>query len=130
MQSTLLNALIGERNALPTNGMRACTAVLAELSYAEDVQGYHGEVEFMTHAVSGAHAVHCMHSARGAKAATLAKPTHGARLARHGQMVACIAQMGLCVSCTARMVCSLTCLKEAAHVGWLCWYIPCIMSRG
>jgi len=49
-KSTLLNALIGERNALPTNGMRACTAVLAELSYADDVDGYYGEVEFLTHA--------------------------------------------------------------------------------
>jgi len=47
-QSTLLNALIGERNALPTNGMRACTAVLAELSYDEDQEGYYGEVEFLT----------------------------------------------------------------------------------
>ena len=57
--------MIGERNALPTNGMRACTAVLAELSYAEDVNGYYGEVEFMTHAVSsmfvcaGVHACTC-----------------------------------------------------------------------
>lgn len=35
------------QNALPTNGMRACTAVLVELSYA-DVEGYVGEVEFLS----------------------------------------------------------------------------------
>jgi hypothetical protein len=35
------------QNALPTNGMRACTAVLVELSYAE-VEGYVGEVEFLS----------------------------------------------------------------------------------
>ena len=40
--------------ALPhiITGMRACTAVLAELSYNEQVDGYVGEVEFMTVGVS------------------------------------------------------------------------------
>jgi len=34
-KSTLLNSLLGEVDVLPTNGMRACTAVLIELSYEE-----------------------------------------------------------------------------------------------
>lgn len=34
-KSTLLNALLGETNILPTNGMRACTASVIELSWNE-----------------------------------------------------------------------------------------------
>ena len=49
-KSTLLNALIGEVELLPTNGMRACTAVLIELSYKESEHGskYEGVVEFVS----------------------------------------------------------------------------------
>jgi GTPase SAR1 family protein len=49
-KSTLLNALLGETSVLPTNGMRACTASLIELSYNKDENGdpYAGEVEFVT----------------------------------------------------------------------------------
>ena len=49
-KSTLLNALIGESAVLPTNGMRACTAVIIELSYNHDERGpqYTGEVEFVS----------------------------------------------------------------------------------
>ena len=32
-KSTLINSLLGEANVLPTNGMRACTAVLIHMSY-------------------------------------------------------------------------------------------------
>ena len=32
-KSTLLNALLGETCVLPTNGMRACTASIIELSF-------------------------------------------------------------------------------------------------
>jgi hypothetical protein len=48
-KSTLLNSLLNETNALPTNGMRACTAALAELSYTDE-PGYIGEIEFVTEA--------------------------------------------------------------------------------
>ena len=49
-KSTLLNALLGETSVLPTNGMRACTASIIELSYNKNEQGdpYVGEVEFVT----------------------------------------------------------------------------------
>ena len=46
----MLNALLGETSVLPTNGMRACTASIIELSYNKNEQGdpYVGEVEFVT----------------------------------------------------------------------------------
>jgi hypothetical protein len=49
-KSTLLNALIGESAVLPTNGMRACTAVIIELSYNHEERGakYGGVVEFIS----------------------------------------------------------------------------------
>eukprot|EP00961_Rhodomonas_salina_P154810 2085243-Rhodomonas_salina.1 len=49
-KSTLLNALIGEANILPTNGMRACTATIIELSHNKESTGpnYVGEAEFVT----------------------------------------------------------------------------------
>mmetsp|Transcript_19729 Transcript_19729/g.54804 ORF Transcript_19729/g.54804 Transcript_19729/m.54804 type:complete len:1112 (-) Transcript_19729:310-3645(-) len=52
-KSTMLNTLLGERNVLPTNGMRACTAALVELTYllpAEAPSGmpYVGEVDFIS----------------------------------------------------------------------------------
>ena len=31
----MLNAVLGEENVLPTNGMRACTATTTEVSYAD-----------------------------------------------------------------------------------------------
>jgi ABC-type multidrug transport system fused ATPase/permease subunit len=52
-KSTLLNSLLGEKDVLPTNGMRACTAVLIELSYADDTPrgaDYRGEVDFISQA--------------------------------------------------------------------------------
>jgi hypothetical protein len=47
-KSTLLNALLGEKDVLPTNGMRACTAVLIELSYNQEGSDYRGAVEFIS----------------------------------------------------------------------------------
>jgi len=54
-KSTLLNSLIGERDVLPTSGLRACTACIVELCYDnEDPQPgkahhpYRGEVTFIT----------------------------------------------------------------------------------
>jgi energy-coupling factor transporter ATP-binding protein EcfA2 len=49
-KSTLLNALLGETGVLPTNGMRACTAALIELSHNPDASGpaYAADVEFIT----------------------------------------------------------------------------------
>jgi hypothetical protein len=49
-KSTLLNALLGETSVLPTNGMRAWTVSIIELSYNKNEQGdpYVGEVEFVT----------------------------------------------------------------------------------
>jgi hypothetical protein len=46
-KSTLLNALLNETALLPTNGMRACTAVIIELSHRAGA-GYAGEVEFIS----------------------------------------------------------------------------------
>ena len=34
-KSSMLNAVLGEVNVLPTNGMRACTATITEVSYAD-----------------------------------------------------------------------------------------------
>ncbi len=49
-KSTLLNALLGETGVLPTNGMRACTAALIELSHNPDASGpaYAADVEFIS----------------------------------------------------------------------------------
>jgi energy-coupling factor transporter ATP-binding protein EcfA2 len=49
-KSTLLNALLGETGVLPTNGMRACTAALIELSHNAATSGpaYAADVEFIS----------------------------------------------------------------------------------
>ena len=51
-KSTLLNSLLGETGVLPTNGMRACTAAVIELSYdgEEGAPGYSAEVFFASQA--------------------------------------------------------------------------------
>ncbi|KAK9844653.1 hypothetical protein WJX74_005184 [Apatococcus lobatus] len=46
-KSSMLNALLGEENILPTNGMRACTACCIEISY-DTRFGYYGEIEMMS----------------------------------------------------------------------------------
>lgn len=45
-KSSMLNALLGEEDVLPVNGMRACTASVVEVSYGGDC--YNAEIEFMT----------------------------------------------------------------------------------
>jgi predicted GTPase len=54
-KSSLLNVLLGEEDVLPTNGMRACTASVIEVSYAAPPEGhmYVAEVQFMTEQVRG-----------------------------------------------------------------------------
>jgi hypothetical protein len=48
-KSSMLNALIGERSVLPTNGMRACTASLVEMAYNyEPGAPYRAVVELLT----------------------------------------------------------------------------------
>jgi Fe-S cluster assembly ATPase SufC len=49
-KSTTLNAILGEESILPTNGMRACTAVIIEMRHSRqtDTHKYIGEVEFLT----------------------------------------------------------------------------------
>lgn len=50
-KSSLINAIIGEKKLLPTNSMRACTAVTTELLYnnSQDPQkAYRAEVEFIS----------------------------------------------------------------------------------
>lgn len=45
-KSSLLNALLEEQDILPTNGMRACTACVVEVSHSP-LRHYQGTVEFM-----------------------------------------------------------------------------------
>lgn len=50
-KSSLINAVLDEEKLLPTNGMRACTAVITEVSWNEienPEQAYRAEVEFVS----------------------------------------------------------------------------------
>lgn len=50
-KSSLINAVLDEEKLLPTNGMRACTAVITEVSWNESEdpeQAYRAEVEFVS----------------------------------------------------------------------------------
>jgi len=48
-KSSMINALLDEERLVPTNAMRACTAVVTELSYNySSAKAYHAEVEFIT----------------------------------------------------------------------------------
>lgn len=48
-KSSMLNALLGEQQIVPTNGMRACTAAIIELrANTAEQPGYSGEVEFVS----------------------------------------------------------------------------------
>ncbi|KAH6654028.1 hypothetical protein BKA67DRAFT_518272 [Truncatella angustata] len=50
-KSSLINALIGEKKIVPTNCMRACTAVSTEISWNESElpeERYQAEIEFIT----------------------------------------------------------------------------------
>lgn len=51
-KSSLVNAVLDEDRLVPTNGWRACTAVITEISYNEvddPSTSYRGEVEFISH---------------------------------------------------------------------------------
>lgn len=47
-KSSVINALLDEERIVPTNTMRACTAVITELSYNYDGDDYKAEIEFVT----------------------------------------------------------------------------------
>lgn len=51
-KSCLLNALLDEEAMLPTSAMRACTAVVVEISRAAEGSLYEAEVEFLSWEVS------------------------------------------------------------------------------
>jgi ATPase subunit of ABC transporter with duplicated ATPase domains len=46
-KSSMLNALLGEEEVLPQNGMRACTACVVEVSYAPS-SAYTAEIDFVS----------------------------------------------------------------------------------
>jgi GTPase SAR1 family protein len=46
-KSSVINALLDEERLLPTNCMRACTAVITEISYNYDGTAYSAEIEFI-----------------------------------------------------------------------------------
>ncbi|KAK8140534.1 hypothetical protein PG984_000600 [Apiospora sp. TS-2023a] len=50
-KSSLINALLGEERLLPTNGMRACTAAVTEITWNDSDKSeelYRAEIEFIT----------------------------------------------------------------------------------
>jgi hypothetical protein len=47
-KSSIINALLDEERLLPTNCMRACTAVITEISYNYDSAAYTAEIEFIS----------------------------------------------------------------------------------
>lgn len=48
-KSSVINAILGEKNLVPTSGMRACTSVATEISFNHDrTHKYRAEVEFRT----------------------------------------------------------------------------------
>ena len=50
-KSSVINALLDEERLVPTNCMRACTAVVTEMSWndsADPFSKYRGEIEFIT----------------------------------------------------------------------------------
>lgn len=46
-KSSVINALLDEERLVPTNCMRACTAVVTELSYNYEQQPYRAQIEFV-----------------------------------------------------------------------------------
>lgn len=47
-KSSVINAILDEEQIVPTNCMRACTAVVTEIAYNHEQQPYRGEIEFIT----------------------------------------------------------------------------------
>lgn len=46
-KSSVINALLDEERIIPTNCMRACTAVVTEISYNNTAIPYHAQIEFI-----------------------------------------------------------------------------------
>ncbi|KAL9103543.1 MAG: hypothetical protein Q9163_001421 [Psora crenata] len=47
-KSSVINAILDEERLVPTNCMRACTAVVTEISYNEGCQPYRAEIEYIS----------------------------------------------------------------------------------
>lgn len=47
-KSSIINAILGEKQLVPTNCMRACTAVATEISYNDEPDAYRAVVEFVS----------------------------------------------------------------------------------
>lgn len=47
-KSSVINAMLEEERLVPTNCMRACTAVVTEISYNYEEKPYHAQIEFIT----------------------------------------------------------------------------------
>ena len=47
-KSSLLNALLDESSLLPTSGMRACTAVVVEVSHNRRSANYEADITFLS----------------------------------------------------------------------------------
>ncbi|KAL8700510.1 MAG: hypothetical protein Q9201_005409 [Fulgogasparrea decipioides] len=47
-KSSVINAMLDEERLVPTNCMRACTAVVTEISWNDEEQPYRAEIEFIT----------------------------------------------------------------------------------
>lgn len=46
-KSSVINAILDEERIIPTNCMRACTAVVTEISYNDTKTPYHARIEFI-----------------------------------------------------------------------------------
>ena len=47
-KSSVINAMLDEERRVPTNCMRACTAVVTEISYNHDDKSYRAQIEFIS----------------------------------------------------------------------------------
>lgn len=47
-KSSIINAVLGETQLVPTNCMRACTAVVTEISWNDDPTNYRAKIEFVS----------------------------------------------------------------------------------
>jgi len=47
-KSSVINAMLDEERLVPTNCMRACTAVVTEISYNYEQEPYRAQIEFIT----------------------------------------------------------------------------------
>lgn len=49
-KSSVINAMLDEEKVVPTNWMRACTAVVTEISYNYEEEPYRAQIEFISSA--------------------------------------------------------------------------------